>query len=314
MVARFLYSHGQTTAWSHTWPDQSDDLWVDMGPEDQGHVKEIVTHLYQAHPKVIEHLLLGEERRPSLLVEDDAISFMLALIPLQPDEPLHHLSFIIGQHFLVTAHLAEQSPVVDHAFGYIRENQMMDEGVDFALYQVLSGHVVALRRVANSLDEEFEELHRLLLKHPYRNLAPRILQLRKQAMRAKHMLDPEGSIFELLKSSHFPYVRQKNRPYMQDVAYLLDEVVSEVEQIRDGLAEMVEAYTSLQSNEINKVMRFLTVISVLALPATTIASIYGMNFNIPELKWSFGYWYALSLMLVVTLVLLFMMKKKSGRG
>ncbi|NMP24572.1 magnesium transporter CorA family protein [Sulfobacillus harzensis] len=313
-MARFLYSLDKKTRWSDTWPEKSDDLWVDMGPNDQGHIQEIVEHLYRAHPKVIEHLLHGENRRPSLLVEDDAVSFMLALVPTHQDEPLHHLSFIIGKHFLVTAHLDDDSPVVDQAFGYIKQNQMMDEGVDFALYQVLSGHVEALRHNVNVIDQQFERLHEMMLDHPYKDMAPLILKLRKRAMEAKYMLDPEGSIFELLKSSDFPYVRKKNHPYMQDVAYMMQEVVSEVEQIRSGLAEMVEAYTSLQSNAINLVMRFLTVISVLSLPATTIASIYGMNFKIPELKWSFGYWYALSLMLVVTLVLLYAMKKKSHRG
>ncbi|MCL5116187.1 MAG: magnesium transporter CorA, partial [Firmicutes bacterium] len=175
--------------------------------------------------------------------QDDAVSFMLALIPVSPERPLHHLSFIIGHHFLVTAHLSDASHVVDHAFGYVRQNHLMDEGVDFALYEVLKGHVVALRELANHLDDQFEDLHRKLLEHPYRDLAPDILKLRKRAMAAKHILDPEGAIFELLKSSDFPYVRKPNRPYFQDVSFLMDEVSTEVQATRDGLAEMVEAYT-----------------------------------------------------------------------
>lgn len=314
-MARFLYASGHATHVSTQWPDQSEFLWVDLGPDDRGHVGEIVQHLYAAHPKVLEHLLQGENRRPSLMVEDDAVSFMLALIPLRAGDPVHHLSFIIGEHFLVTAHLSDESPVVDHAFGYVHQNELMDEGVDFALFQVLSGHVVAFRRLANQLDEEFEGLNRKMLKNPYKNLAPDILQRRKATMAAKHLLDPEVAIFELLKSSDFPYVRKKNRPYIQDVAFLMDEVVAEVQATREGLAEMVEAYTSYQSNAINKVMRFLTVITVLALPATTVASIYGMNFkDIPEIHWPFGYWYSLSLMFVVTAVILWIYKKKSHQG
>lgn len=314
-MPRFLYSREGKTHQSDTWPDQSDYLWVDLGPDDSGRLKEVVDRLYPVHPKVIENLLKGKSHRPNLIVEDDAVSFMLALIPARHEPNPHHLSFIIGKKFLVTAHLEGRSEVVDHALQHILTNNMMDEGADFALYQLLTGHVVALKSIANHLDEEFEGLHRLLLRHPYRDLAPRILAMRKQAMAAKHTLDPEGGIFELLKTSDFPYVQKKNLPYFQDVDFLMDEVVAQVQQIREGLAEMVEAYTSLQSNEINKVMWFLTIVSTLALPATTIASIYGMNFvNMPELRWHYGYWYTLALMFVVSVFLLLWMRTRRGGG
>lgn len=313
-MARFLSVRNKKTEVSREWPKHADDLWVDIGPDDRDHVGEMLTHLYAPHPKVTENLLQGDHHRPSLLVEDDTVSFMLALIPVSPEEPLHHLSFIIGRHFLVTAHVADTSEVVDQAFDYVRENQLLDEGVDFALYQALRRHVMDLRQLANHLDDQFEGLHRRLLQHPYRNMSPAILHLRKRAMAVKHLLDPEGAIFHLLKSRDFPYVQKKNRPYFQDVSFLMEEVVAQVQSTREGLAEMVEAYTSLQSNEINLVMRFLTVISVLSLPATTIASIYGMNFNIPEIHWKYGYGYSLGLMFLVTASLLLYMKKHKNRN
>lgn len=310
-MPRFLYSKDGQTKQSQTWPGQAGALWVDLGPRDRGRVEEVVKHLYSAHPKVIENLLKGVHHRPSLIVEDDAVSFMLSLIAgkLAVSSRVPHLSFIIGKHFLVTAHLEGESEVVDHAIHHIVTNHLMDEGPDFALYQLLMGHVRALKRLANGLDIQFEDLHRRLLRHPYRNMAPAILQLRKQAMAAKHTLDPEGGIFQLLEAADFPYVRKKNRPYFQDAAFLMKEVVSEIDTIREGLAEMVEAYTSLQSNEINKVMWFLTIVSTMSLPATTIASIYGMNFkHMPELHWYYGYWYVLSLMFVVSVLLLLWMR------
>jgi magnesium transporter len=49
----------------------------------------------------------------------------------------------------------------------------------------------------------------------------------------------------------------------------------------------------------NKIIKIFSVASVAFLPPTLIASIYGMNFDLlPELKWSLGYPFSLSLMLV----------------
>ncbi|PSR20366.1 MAG: magnesium transporter CorA [Sulfobacillus acidophilus] len=314
-MAQFVYSVGHETHFAEKWPADADTVWIDLDPTDRDRVTEVVNRLYSAHPKVIEHLLEGRSHRPDLLIEDDAVSFMLALIPISPEDSIRHLSFIVGRKFLVTAHLTGQSGIVEHARRHVLNNAMMDNGIDFALYQVLHGHVAALKQMANHLDQKFETLHRLLLRHPYHDLSPDILALRRETMAANHILDPEGAVFELLKSSDFPFVQKENRPYFQDVAFLMDEVVSEVQQIRDGLAEMVEAYTSLQSNEINKVMWFLTIVSTMSLPATTIASIYGMNFvHMPDLRWRYGYWYSLFLMFVVSLLMLLWMKIRRRRG
>jgi len=56
------------------------------------------------------------------------------------------------------------------------------------------------------------------------------------------------------------------------------------------------------SNELNDVMRLLTVISTVIMVPTLIAGIYGMNFHVmPELAWAWGYPYALGLMAVSAL-------------
>ncbi|MEY5003415.1 MAG: Magnesium transport protein CorA, partial [Pseudomonadota bacterium] len=48
----------------------------------------------------------------------------------------------------------------------------------------------------------------------------------------------------------------------------------------------------------NKIIKIFSVASVVFLPPTLIASIYGMNFRIlPELNWSFGYPFAMLLMI-----------------
>ena len=127
--------------------------------------------------------------------------------------------------------------------------------------------------------------------------------------RCRRSIRPELEIFSLFGSEHFPYVNDKNRLYFTDLSQRMSQLIEDVDGYRDGLSEAVEAYTSMQSNEINKVMRVLTVISVLALPATTIASIYGMNFDIPEIHWKYGYWYSLVLMVTVTAAIFIYMKR-----
>jgi magnesium transporter len=186
----------------------------------------------------------------------------------------------------------------------------MDEEVDFVLYELLDHHVSRFASLYVQALRRYEALQDRLLQHPSNNLSTDILSLRRGVMHMHKIIHPEQEIFVLLKSAHVPYISSRHRPYFEDVASRAAELSEDVDNLLEGLSEMVQSYTGMQSNEINKIMKFLTIVSVLALPATTVASIYGMNFYIPEIHWHYGYWYSLIIMLLVTMLLLLYMRRK----
>ncbi len=75
--------------------------------------------------------------------------------------------------------------------------------------------------------------------------------------------------------------------------------------------EIRENYVSYTSYKMNKIMEVLTLVSMVFLPLTLIAGIYGMNFRyMPELNWHYGYFIVLSIMLIITIVCIWYFKKK----
>ena len=83
------------------------------------------------------------------------------------------------------------------------------------------------------------------------------------------------------------------------------QVVELVETYRELTADLRDLYMSSLSNRINETMRVLTIISTIFIPLTFIAGIYGMNFdpdtspwNMPELRWYYGYPLTLAAMAV----------------
>jgi magnesium transporter len=82
--------------------------------------------------------------------------------------------------------------------------------------------------------------------------------------------------------------------------------IASLDEFETRLAEnvqfLLDAALGLINIEQNNVFRVLTVVSVVGVPPTLIASIYGMNFkNMPELDWAYGYPYALGLILLSAL-------------
>ncbi|MCS7084294.1 MAG: magnesium/cobalt transporter CorA [Aquificaceae bacterium] len=94
---------------------------------------------------------------------------------------------------------------------------------------------------------------------------------------------------------------------VDDLHTLLDYTVFYMDKI-DSIQNSLLGLISIRQNEAVKVF---TVLATVFLPATLIASIFGMNFEyMPELKWKFGYPYSLALMLAVTLGLIYWVKRK----
>jgi len=70
-------------------------------------------------------------------------------------------------------------------------------------------------------------------------------------------------------------------------------------RLSDKVQFLLDATLGFINIEQNNIIKVLTIVSIVGIPPTFIASLYGMNFkDIPELTWSFGYWYALTLMAV----------------
>ena len=85
-----------------------------------------------------------------------------------------------------------------------------------------------------------------------------------------------------------------------DVHEQLFRVVETLDGARLLLGSALETYRSAVAEEMNRVMKVLTVFSAIMLPLTLMAGVWGMNFeNMPELDHPLGYGFALGSMLVV---------------
>jgi magnesium transporter len=75
---------------------------------------------------------------------------------------------------------------------------------------------------------------------------------------------------------------------------------------------LLDVHFSIQSHQMNEIMKRLTLISTIMLPLSLVAGIYGMNFKkvFPELDWEYGYFYAIGLMCCIAAGIVFYFKKK----
>ena len=98
------------------------------------------------------------------------------------------------------------------------------------------------------------------------------------------------------------------------MSILIKDINSLFEHLRfsfDRLEYMQDTFLGLVNIQQNKIIKIFTIVSVVFMPPTLVASIYGMNFKVmPELEWKFGYPFAILLMICGVIGILWYFKRK----
>lgn len=136
-----------------------------------------------------------------------------------------------------------------------------------------------------------------------------ILKLNFNNHKIKASITNFRKILKLLTRSKFEKKLLQNQLKLElaDISVITDHIHYNFERL-DDLKENISSKIDLEQNRIFKLLTIMTV--CISLP-TLIAGVYGMNFlNMPELKWRYGFYYAVGLMIVSFLIGLCFFKYK----
>lgn len=150
-----------------------------------------------------------------------------------------------------------------------------------------------------------------LLKEKYykEDLLLEITEMQENTIIAREsVVDKQRLVSSLLKSSAVPATENERlRIIFKDINSILQHTQFSFER----LEYLQDTFLGLINIEQNTVIKIFTVVTVVFMPPTLIASIYGMNFrSMPELEWPLGYPLAITLMVISSLIFLWFFKRK----
>ncbi|MEZ0610317.1 magnesium/cobalt transporter CorA [Fibrella sp. WM1] len=126
----------------------------------------------------------------------------------------------------------------------------------------------------------------------------------------ENVVDKQRVISAMIRSDGWftPEEQARLRIVIKDISSLIDHT----NFIFERLEFLQDTFLGLVNLEQNNIIKIFTVLSLVLLPPTLIASIYGMNFaNMPEVSWRYGYAFALGLMLLSSGITYLFFKKKN---
>jgi len=123
----------------------------------------------------------------------------------------------------------------------------------------------------------------------------------------ENLTDKQRILSSLLKSQKFIDDKQELPIMLKDIKSLIEHTNFNFERL-DYLQNI---FIGILNIEQNKVIKIFTIVNVIFLPPTLIASIYGMNFEVlPELHWEYGYLFSIAFMILASITPILIFKKK----
>jgi magnesium transporter len=283
--------------------------WVHVDAPDQATANELAQR-FGWHPLDVEDIL-SKRQRPKV---DDYPDYVFAVLHFPVfDKAIQRLNaaeldIFLGSDYLVTLPNVELLPVT-RLFNRCREyeelrNQLFSKGSGRLLYEVLDDLFdycfPILDKIGHKLDriedDVFEELASEEVVRDISNVKQEIIAFRK-------IIKPQRPTLRVLERTVERFLPEELELYFDDIV----DASERIWDLLDNYKEVVEAVEQTNESQIarhqNDVLRVLTVFSVVLLPLTLIASIFGMNVEFPGFGTAEAFWLIIGAMLALIVAL-----------
>jgi magnesium transporter len=287
-------------------------LWLDL----QSPTEEELVRLgkeFELHPLAIEDAS-HEHQRPKLEEYGQFYFVVFYTVSLNKENQELHTSEIdmfLGENYLITVHDKALRELEEVEQRWTRNVKQLEWGIGVLLYTMLDTIVDRYFPIVDELVDQVEELEDHLFARDILQIrfTEQLLQLKKQFLTLRRIATPERDVLNVLTNRDNPLFDEHTVIYFRDVYDHITRVADTVDLYRDQVSTTMDANLSLASNDLNKVMRTLTGASIILMVDSLLAGIWGMNFvNIPELHLQYGYFGALTLMAMVSILLILFFK------
>ncbi len=244
--------------------------------------------------------------------ENSPLQFVLVDYYLDNKRKVQHsrLLFTLGENFLITT-IQDASPYYMRLFDEVLDDFKTGKTKTLGdlLHDFVSQDVEDNYEVIQVMEEQIRKIETEVLEHRIVNLKELIILKRELYKMNKRFWSASKIIFLLKKGFSPTELSAEVQNLLDDVYDSLHHQMNIIQDQRENLTDVLAIYETLtsnrlahSSNDLNKVVKKLTAITLILMLPTLIATIYGMNFNnMPELRSEYGYYIVLSVMAAITI-------------
>jgi magnesium transporter len=277
-------------------------LWVDLSDPTREEL-EVLRSVFQFHELAVEDAM-AETHQPKIESYGDYLYQILHGIDFRASEhcfKTQDVDFFLGDQYLVTVH-----PGISRTLGKMRNvcernARVLAEGPAALMHRIIDAMVDNYRPEVDKLAERLDALETEIFERPNAKLARDILDFKSDVSSLRRVVLPQRDAVGRLARREFALISEPLAYRFRDVHDHLIRLVDEAVFFQDRVTSLLDAHLSMVSNQLNGVMKVLTIIATIFMPLTVLTSMWGMNVPLPHLPGGAGaqFWWVLALMLVV---------------
>ena len=255
--------------------------------------------------------VFSRNQRPKI-DENEAYLFIVLHFP-RYDEHVRRLNaaeldLFVGPDYVITLPNEDLKPVT-YLFERCRTNeelrdQYFSQGAGYLLYKIVDDSVDAgfpmLRKMGNKLERLEEDIFGGRSKESVRDLS----NVKQEIINFRKIVRPQRAVIGDLERTKQRYIASDLDIYFDDINDASERIWQMLEGYKETAEALEDTNESVIGHQLNDVLRALTVLSVVFLPLTLIASIWGMNTGVPGEGKLAGFFIVVSVMVVVLVSML----------
>ncbi|OFZ11250.1 MAG: magnesium and cobalt transport protein CorA [Bacteroidetes bacterium RIFCSPHIGHO2_02_FULL_44_7] len=265
--------------------------------------------------RMIFSVIADTSSRPKLLEYDNCLFLSLKMLHQPVDKKtllVENISIILTPHMLITFQ-ERPGDVFDPVRERIRKGKtrIRIRGTDYLLAAIIDVVIDNYIYVIGTLGEKIEGLESRLLPEPHKSVINQISHYKRELNFVRRNIQPAEEVIYSLNKLESYFIQEKTKVHYRDLKDNVSLARDTSETYREILSDQLSIYHTIMSTKLNDVMKFLTIFSVIFIPLTFIAGIYGTNFDVlPELHFKYSYFIMWAIMVVIAVGMLMYFKRK----
>lgn len=289
--------------------------WLNVsGIHDAGLLKEI-SDLFDVSDNIMSDVA-DPSLRPQ--VEDFDNGFYVSLKMLKLDEKsricrVENVSLIVLDRLVIsfTEHADDLFNPVRERIRKHNKSKIRTSGADFLGFALLDVIIDNYIYILDIFGESVDALEEKITLEADKKTLLNINRLKRELNHLRREIKPAKEMIFNLRKLDTDFISGENDTYFKELQDNISQVTEMLDYFREVLYDALDVYHSSMSTRLNDIMAVLTVFSVIFIPLSFIASLYGMNFvNMPELHSKYGYYVVLGVMCIIVIIMLFYFKRK----
>ena len=290
----------------------------DLTEEDVG----LIAEEFSLHELAVEDAVTLRQRPKFEIFPDHTFIVLHQLNEERGQLEPAQLSMFVGDHYVLVLH-GGATRTLEEARRRWKDDPSEDAGSTWLLYIILDTVVDDYQDIADGLEQEIEDLEELTLESldmPARarialtsnaSIQRRLYSAKQRISRLRRYGNPAARLVHALFEQQENTIDPKLAPRFADVkdhALRIGDQITSVESLASALLDLRGGEQARTLNEVTK--KLTAWAAVIAVP-TLISGLYGMNFLLyPDLGHRSGFWFALALMIVVSVGLYVSFKRR----